>query len=132
MSTGLANLALAAAVATCAAACGGGVDSDPRADTLRRAVEQTHRLLEKTRSDPMAAAALQNAAESGGSALHYVIASLPDDSPQRCFSDQAPRAAWCVVLKAGPGEHQVTVEGYGDPTAAPLIAKVATVAAMRR
>jgi hypothetical protein len=97
-------------------ACG-----DSREDDVRWGVQYAKRVLTRAATDPLAAAALGSAEETGGDAVSYIYGGLADGARCTSFDRDRPRGSWTVVLRAGPGQREWTIEGYGEDLAKPLL-----------
>lgn len=113
-----------------ASACSSGPSAKER--LLEAEVHSAKRLFDRTRTDPMASASFWSLAEMGGTEIHYLTASLPEKGEITCYAQGAPTGPWCVVVRSGPGENQVTVEGYGEKLDKPLYSEVAVIGEARR
>ena len=114
------------------AACGAPDPVDAKGEALTRAVQQAHKLFEMTQTNGMANASFYSAHQLGGSRLHYLVASLPERGPIDCYAEGKPTAPWCVVVRNGPGQLEITIEGYGAQLDRPLVTQVARLGEYRR
>jgi hypothetical protein len=110
--------------AMAAAGCGGGGEEE----RLQRGVRFAKITLERAGTDPMASLALASAEETGGDAVSYIVASLPDQDPVfTSYERERPTRPWTVVVRAGAAPRQYVIEGYGTDLAKPLVTETVAV-----
>jgi|GEM_PF-1100335 len=123
MSAKWRRLALTVALVLLAWACGSGEE-----DRLQRGVRFAKITLERAGTDPMAALALQSAEDTGGDAVSYIVASLPDQDPVfTSYERGRPSRPWTVVIRPGEQPRQYVIEGYGQDLEKPLYVEKVTL-----
>ena len=115
------------AVLLVAAACGCG---NPDKEKMELGVNFACSTLDAANRNPMAAASYGSMAEMGGTVFSYLAANAPDSDDLPAFT-AAPEKPWGVVVKAGPGPGEYTVEGYGTDLAKPLVSRTVRVVPMK-
>jgi hypothetical protein len=103
-----------------------------KTEALKRAVQQAHKLFEMTQADSMANASFYSLHQMGGTGIHYLVASLPDRDVIECYEEGKPKGPWCVVVRNGPGDMDITIEGYGAQTDSPVVSRVARLGEPKR
>lgn len=96
-------------------------DRSRQAD-LEAGVRFAKTTLELAKTDPQAQDALRAALENDGTPVSYLAASLPANAKFSSYEWQRPSRAWTVVVKDGPGNNELTIEGYGKDLGTPLYA----------
>jgi hypothetical protein len=114
-------------------ACG-SPDDPNKAQTaaLTSAVKSAKKLFERTQTDQMANASFYSVAQMGGSGIHYLVASLPERGNISCYEENKPTGPWCVVVRPGPGELEITIDGFGTQLDKPLLSETAKLGAYKR
>jgi hypothetical protein len=129
-------LSLLIALSLSLAACGASDPNKAKTEALTHAVKAAKKLFERTQTDPMANASFYSVAQMGGTGIHYLVASLPDrdNNPDTivCYEENKPARPWCVVVKPGPGELEITIDGFGAQLDKPLLSETAKLGAYKR
>jgi hypothetical protein len=117
-------------------ACGASDPDKAKTEALTSAVKAAKKLFERTQTEPMANASFYSVAQMGGSGIHYLVASLPergtDRNPVSCYEENKPTGPWCVVVRPGPGELEITIDGFGTQLDKPLLSETAKLGAYKR
>jgi hypothetical protein len=113
-------------------ACSSSDPDKAKTEALTRAVQSAKKLFEKTQTDPMANASFYSVAQMGGSGIHYLVASIPDRGAISCYEEDKPAGPWCVVVRGGPGQLEITIEGYGAQVDRPVVTQTAKLGEYKR
>lgn len=98
-------------------ACGGG--APPEQARLDRGFAYAVTELERVNTTPLAAAALRDIRDQGGTLTTYVTAGMAPNADFPAFSNDQPMVPWSVVLRE-LDRGQVVVEGYGASLEQPV------------
>lgn len=108
------------------AGCGDSI-VDMKEKEVIQGVARVKSLVNSTARNPMAALSLASMAESGGSIITYVVASLPDNETFTCYIDSPRPQPYCVTIRGGAAPGEYIIEGYGASTNKPLASGKAQV-----
>lgn len=94
--------------------CGANMENKAKEQEVLRGVNFVKSLIDRTATDPVAAMSLGSLAETGGSMIHYVAASMPENAKFTCYIENVAPKPYCVLIKPGAKPGEYIIEGYGE------------------
>jgi hypothetical protein len=108
---------------TCLPGC-----ADPRVRDVNNSVDYAKRMLERTKTDPIAMASFASSVEQGGSVTAYLAANMASPDGFAPYVWMGPPAAYTVVIRPGSAPNEYVIEGYAASTDNPSTTQAVTVA----
>jgi hypothetical protein len=93
---------------------------DARVRDVENSVDFAKRMLERTKTDPVAILSFSSSAELGGNVITYITANLADPAGFAPYVWMGPPAPYSVVIRPGDAPGEYVVEGYTAKTNNPF------------
>ena len=92
---------------------------DARVRDVDNSVNFARRMLEKTKTDPIALVAFSSSAEQGGNVITYLTANMAGPDGFAPYVWIGPPDPYSVVIRPGSAPGEYILEGYGADTNKP-------------
>ena len=92
---------------------------DARVRDVDNSVNFAKRMLERTKTDPIALLSFASSAEQGGNVITYLTANLADPAGFVPYVWRGPPDPYSVVIRPGSAPGEYVVEGYTAETNKP-------------
>lgn len=109
-----------------------GCAASEQDERLDNTFQFTVHALREIGRDPMAAASYQSAIGAGANPVDYVVIGMPEHAKFVPILWQGPATPWSVVIKRGPGDNDLVVEGYAAETGKPAKSETVDLAAKQK